>query len=126
MVCASASPTVAAMALILVVHNDDAIRGLICRTLTASGHTVCGVRDGASALHICAERGGAVGLMMVDSDLPDMSPCELTHLAKTDWPDLKLVILGSNPEGGAHADLLPKPLAVSALADEVRRRLESG
>ena len=126
MVCASASPTVAAMALILVVHNDDAIRGLICRTLTASGHTACGVRDGVSALHICAQADGSVELMLVDSDLPDMSPRELTHLAKTDWPDLKLIFLGGSPDRSAQVDMIPKPLVVSTLAEVVCRRLPAG
>jgi CheY-like chemotaxis protein len=117
---------VALMALIVVVHDDEVMRGVICRTLAASGHTIRGVRDGASALHVCAQKNGAVELMLADSNLADMSPRELIHLAKTDWPDLKLVLLGGSAEWSAPAELLPKPLVVSTLAEEVRRRLGTG
>ena len=126
MVWVSAPSAVAVMALILVVYDDDAIRGLICRALAERGFAVCGVRDGASALHVCAEREGTVGLVLLDSDLPDMRPRELAHLARTDWPDLRIVYLGGTPELSEDADLLPKPLVVSALAEQVRRRLEAG
>ena len=61
-----ASPTV------LVVDDNEALRGIVREVLEAAGYVVLEALDGASALERAASHPGSVHLLLTDLVLPGM------------------------------------------------------
>lgn len=65
------------MAYILVVDNDDTIRGLVYEVLSNIGHTVCDVANGADAIRLCQQYG--FDLIILDYSIPHMNGLEVAR-----------------------------------------------
>ena len=117
---------------ILVVEDAEAIRKMVCAALTQIGYTCLEAADGAEALQML-NGGSKVRLVLTDIVMPRMGGPELAeHLALT-RPDLRVIfmsgyadhpVIQSRKESAT--EFLAKPFTASALADTVRRVLNSG
>jgi len=58
---------------VLLVEDEDIVRRLIARVLTASGYSVLLAADGPAALDALARRGGPVDLLITDVVMPGMN-----------------------------------------------------
>ncbi len=120
------------MAFVLVVDDDGALRGAVCRILRGAGHTADEAVDGGHALKLIELR--LPDIIVTDMLMPDRDGVELIRSVKQRWPDVRVLAISGR---GAFADFdilklatmvgadatLPKPLsgddllqAVAALA----------
>jgi CheY-like chemotaxis protein len=109
-------------ACILVVDDDDSIRGMIRATLQRSGYKVCEARNGREALE--EMRGGGSDLVVLDLMMPEVSGWEVLQIRAADEQLRRIpVIVASANRGpeiaeavnGGICALLPKPFELDAL-----------
>jgi len=62
---------------ILVVDDEDAVRGLICTVLRQGGYRVLEAGDGETAARIHGCHRGRIDLLLTDIGLPGQNGCEL-------------------------------------------------
>jgi signal transduction histidine kinase/CheY-like chemotaxis protein len=119
---------------VLLVDDDPAVRTLVRTVLSGAGYHVLQAEDGARALQVAAERGGALDLLVTDVVMPGMGGSELADEVARRWPGLPTLFM-SGYTGDALADhgvlnpgvmLLEKPFSREALLDHVRQALARG
>jgi PAS domain S-box-containing protein len=118
---------------ILVVEDNEGIRRVVKRQLTALGYRVLETDDAAAALEILvAER---IALLFTDVVMPgSMDGVELAQTAMARWPELKVILTSGFPETRLNGDgdplaglrLLTKPYRRDDLARAVRDILDQG
>ena len=75
---------------ILIVEDDDDVRGLVVEALSSCGYSTRAARNGTEALDVL--KGEAVDLMLTDAIMPGMSGAELLVEARRLRPNLKLLL----------------------------------
>lgn len=115
---------------ILLVEDDEAVRGLVARTLRQCGYRVLEADGKRSAEACCRSRDARIDLLITDLVLPDASGLVLIAALKALRPELRvLVITGYGGQGALKetADLavLPKPFDVAELCRRVRTLLDA-
>jgi CheY-like chemotaxis protein len=118
---------------VLVVEDDDAVRGFLTYALQSGGHATLGVRTGEEAMAVL--RNTPTEVILIDGILPDMHGIRLARAILED-PDLQLVaisfVTGAIREGRsatAGVGALSKPLRARDLVESVnglRRWREAG
>jgi CheY-like chemotaxis protein len=114
---------------ILVVEDDDAVRGLVCRILESAGYIVLLATRPSEAEQLLAQEQN-VDLLLSDVVMPEMSGFELAARLRHDRPDLRTLFISGNAyvaSSSTHstAELLKKPFAPSELTLAVRRTLDT-
>ena len=118
--------------IILVVDDQEGVRGLLRRELTERGHTVLEAADGAEGLHLVRRRNGAVDLILSDVVMPQMNGTELATHIGVEFPDVPIILMSAfTPAGvarvGVGESLVPvlqKPFDPTQLAELVQLALE--
>jgi PAS domain S-box-containing protein len=116
---------------VLLVDDDDQMRGAARRVLHSHGYAVVDVADPRQALDILRDTSLDVALVVTDVVMPHMDGWSLAVAARGLRPDLRILYMSGYPElpvgrQGAMAPtdaLLRKPFSPSALASAVRRAL---
>ena len=117
---------------ILLVEDEEAVRAVNSRALTARGYTVLAAASGIEALEIIEARGGEpVDLVLSDVVMPEMDgPTLLVELRKR-MPGVKVVFVSGYaedafakhlPEGEQFA-FLPKPFSLKQLVETVKQAI---
>lgn len=118
---------------ILVVDNDDEMRGVIKRVLQNQGYDVIDVDNGAAAIRCIRRFRGKFPIEAVITDqwMPELTGLELAHcLRRTDGDWLTPIALVSafvtdricaRAEELGVDDIIPKPFAVSELVTRTHR-----
>jgi two-component system, cell cycle sensor histidine kinase and response regulator CckA len=109
---------------ILLVDDDDAVRGLAARVLRSSGYTVLAAADGARALELARQHEGIIHLLLTDVGMPSMNGRELAQLLRADRPGLRTLFVSghadtSTPGPGPTEPYLEKPFTPSTLTAKV-------
>jgi CheY-like chemotaxis protein len=106
---------------VLVVDDDDRVRGVLGDLLQVDGHCVLQARSGPESVSVL-ERGVCVDLVLTDHGMPGMTGLELTRTIKTRWPKLRVGLVtgwGESLDVPAHAArpdfTLAKPVDLSTL-----------
>ncbi|MDB4898282.1 MAG: Blue-light-activated protein, partial [Gemmatimonadetes bacterium] len=115
---------------VLLVDDDDAIRGLVQRTLTECGYTVLAARSGVEALAL-ARATPRVDVLLTDVLMPQMMGPQLVerYLARLPAP-VVIYMTGHVDESimrlelDTEATLLRKPFTPAILARTVRAALD--
>ncbi len=118
---------------ILLVEDNEKVRGFIYTILKRMGYTVLKAENGAEALPVLASHAGQVNLLLTDVVMPGMSGKALFAKAAEKHPDLKVLYMsgytgnvivhrGVLDEGIA---FIQKPFPVKALAAKVREVLDN-
>jgi CheY-like chemotaxis protein len=102
---------------VLVVEDDDAVRGFLTFALENDGHTALGVSSGEEAIAVL--RTTPVAVILVDGILPDMHGIRLAR-AILDDPTFDRV--GISFVTGAIRDGRPARAGVGALSKPLRAR----
>jgi len=89
------------MAHILVVDDEDQIRGLLKEALTRRGHSVSEAASGEEALS--ALRGGSVDVMLLDVMMPGMGGVETIMKAQQELQDVRTVIMSGRIDTDSEA-----------------------
>lgn len=102
---------------VLVVEDDDAVRGFLTFALQSAGHAALGVRTGEEAMAMMRDTPPAV--ILIDGILPDMHGIRLAR-AVLDDPKFERVAITFVT--GAIRDGRPPTAGVGALSKPLRAR----
>ncbi len=118
---------------ILLVEDEDAVRGLTRRCLESSGYTVLAAPNAEEALVLAARHPGPLDLLLTDVVMPGASGPELSRRLLVQRPDTRVLFVsgytdsdmasGSVLDAGAY--FLQKPFTPAALARKVRDILDA-
>jgi CheY-like chemotaxis protein len=75
----------------LVVDDDRLVRRFMVDSLRNTGYRVIEAQDGATALELL--QTNAVDVLLVDFAMPDMNGAEVARLARSRYPDLRILIV---------------------------------
>jgi two-component system cell cycle sensor histidine kinase/response regulator CckA len=112
---------------ILIVEDEEAVRGLAKEILTEYGYRVLDSRDGSTALEICSKPGVNVDLLISDVVMPGMGGVEIAEKVVEIFPKAKVLFVSGYPDddmlrrGILHDEVnfLPKPFSPDGLAYKV-------
>jgi len=118
---------------VLLVEDDDGVRGLTREYLQRIGHKVLETKNGAEAAHVAGEYPGPIHLMITDVVMPGIGGRELADSLATKRPDMKVLYVSGYTEdtivdrGVLHPGtlFLPKPFAFDTLARKVHEALHA-
>ena len=120
-----------AMAKILLVDDEEPVRGFLKRGLELDGHEVGVAVDGSDALERLTEANGAYDLVLTDIRMPIMDGIALALAAKRDFPDLPILLMTGFADQRERAknldviveDVLTKPFSLAEARAAVSRVL---
>ena len=121
------------MAKILLVDDEEPVRGFLKRGLELDGHNVTTATDGSDALDRLSEAGGAFDLVLTDIRMPIMDGIALALAAKRDFPSLPILLMTGYADQRERAknldviveDVLTKPFSLAEARAAVTRVLEA-
>ena len=121
------------MARILLVDDEETVRGFLKRGLEIDGHTVVTAIDGSDGLDRLNEADGAFALLLTDIRMPLMDGIALALAAKRDFPDLTILLMTGFADQRERArgldaivaDVLTKPFTLADMRATVSRILRS-
>ena len=116
---------------VLVVEDEDVVRGLVRTVLEGVGFRVLVARNGEEAFALAAKHH--VDVLLSDLVLPQLSGQEVVERLRASYPELKVVYMSGYSESGIFSDgvlppgtaFLEKPFTFSELTDVVQRLLPS-
>jgi signal transduction histidine kinase/CheY-like chemotaxis protein len=117
---------------ILLVEDEDTVRGLVKRILKSRGYSVIDATNGREGLKLCETHPGKIDLLVTDVVMPEMGGRELAEGALKLRPGLKVVYVSGHiqdvvlREGVQQgAAFLQKPFTPMQLAQKVRETLDA-
>ncbi len=117
---------------ILLVEDDDNVRGLIVSVLSENGYNVITATNGREALERMEESADEVALLLTDVVMPEMNGRELWDSFSDRGYDIPLIIMSGYPKGeeeGGFLDqastYLQKPFGPREIAEAVRHTLDA-
>ena len=114
---------------VLVVEDQDEVRGLACTVLKQSGFDVLEAADGDEALTLARRFPGAIRLMLTDVIMPRMNGKELATRLAPVRPDIRVIYMSGYTDRVTLEDdaiLLEKPFTAERLMETVRQVLGPG
>lgn len=119
------------MARVLIVEDDESVRGFTARAIAASGHEVETAEDGDLGLDCIRRAGGGYDLVLSDIRMPAMDGIEMARRAASEFPGLRILLMTGYAEQRERAadlaeiiiDVVPKPFTLNELRMRVSRAL---
>ena len=113
---------------ILVVEDDDQVRGFVRTLLTNAGYLVLEASTGREGLEVAKQSAGGIDLLVSDMLLPELSGYDLAETLHTQFPGLKVLFMTGYVEGDIverglgeiGATFLDKPFQPATLLEKVR------
>jgi CheY-like chemotaxis protein len=117
---------------VLVVEDEDAIRGLILSILAKSGYRATGARNGEDALAAASSSAGPVHLLLTDVVMPQMSGLDLGRRLQEIRPDIRILYMSGFADHPAvqqgtrdrRIDMIRKPFTAATLLAKIRGALD--
>ena len=119
---------------VVVAEDDETMRRITRRILTAAGYSVLEAENGREALEVLAKAGGQAALLLTDIAMPEMDGTELSLEVFKRYPFMKVLCMSGyvDKEGevgrvlGAKAEFIQKPFSPDALTRKVWGLLHPG
>jgi CheY-like chemotaxis protein len=114
---------------VLVVEDEEPLRALVRRILSANGYAVLEGANGQDALRALQVHGGRIDLLITDVVMPEMNGRELAERLVRERPGVRILYMtgytdAAVPEASPSTGFIQKPFATSAFLSEVRRLLD--
>jgi DNA-binding response OmpR family regulator len=115
---------------ILLVEDQEPVRGLLRALLSRAGYVVLEAPDSAEALRLSAAHLGTIHLLLTDLNLPGASGCLLAGQLRAARPGLRVLYISGNTEAhlsgpDAGAAFLKKPFTAPQLLAAVAAAIGS-
>ena len=118
---------------ILLVEDEDPVRAVNSRALSARGYTVLEAASGLEALAIVREGRQTIDLVVSDVVMPEMDGPTLLREVRKHEPDLKVIFVSGYAEDAFRKNLpegetfnfLPKPFSLKQLVETVKKTMAS-
>jgi CheY-like chemotaxis protein len=128
---AAAAPAVPARGTetVLVVEDDEDVRGITCQVLEINGYTVLEAFDVEDAVRLADQHPGPIDLLLTDVVMPRMSGPELAEILRDRRPDVAVLYVSGYPDdrrsqSARELEFLPKPFQLGELIRAVREQLD--
>ena len=114
---------------ILLVEDDEVLRGLTRGVLEEAGYHVLEAESGNDALATCEPRQSRIHLVITDVAMPGMSGTVLVRRARALHPEMKVIYTSGFTDEAAHGEIdramafLQKPYTPASLLETVRSTL---
>ena len=110
---------------VLLVEDDEAVRRVAARILSAAGYQVMACSNGEEAL-AQSEHGQDVRLLITDFVMPRMGGRELTQRLQSRYPELKILYMSGYSAAvvGPGVNFIGKPFTAADLTRKVRQALD--
>lgn len=137
---ASAAPAVAAVPsntsggeTILLVEDEEIVRGMLAEVLRAHGYTVMEAGQGKKALELSSRSADPIHLLVTDMLMPEMNGSQLANCLLAHRPALPVLYISGYSDDEARrlggiecaAEFLQKPFRPDALLAKVRQILDA-
>ncbi|MGI8401253.1 MAG: PAS domain S-box protein [Gemmatimonadaceae bacterium] len=117
---------------ILLVEDEDAVRGLTCRILERQGYRVISAEHGRAAMEIAAKEDGHIDLVLTDVVMPGMNGRGLVERLSGIRPTIKSLYMSGYTDDDIirrgfiepSKSFLQKPFTSEALLQTVRKVLD--
>ncbi|MES2504113.1 MAG: response regulator [Myxococcota bacterium] len=117
---------------ILVVEDEERVRGVAINLLSKHGYHVLEARNGGEALLICEQEKGHIDLMLTDVIMPNMNGRQLAERLKKIKPDMKVIfmsgytdnVIAENGVLESGSAFIQKPFSAIKLLKLIRERLD--
>ena len=116
---------------VLLVEDEEPVRRVAQKALTAAGYRVLEARDGVEALALLDARDEPIHLLLTDVVMPRMGGFELAEAVAMRRPGARLLFVSGHVDLGASgrtlpkgAELLEKPFRPDVLLERVRAVLD--
>ena len=114
---------------ILVIDDEEAVRGTLDRCLKRGGYTVVMRGDGKDGLEVFQRERNKIALVLLDLSMPQMSGSEVLAKLRAIDTQVKVVIMGGYiADKTAYPDaqaVLQKPIRLQELLQTVRAVLDA-
>jgi two-component system cell cycle sensor histidine kinase/response regulator CckA len=118
---------------ILVVDDEDVVRGLVARTLQEAGYRVVEASHGAAAIGLLEPQSNAVDLVICDLVMPVLGGKEVAQWMREHCPAVPLLFISGYPRAyleshhlfDASVPMLRKPFLPSRLLEAVEEQVAS-
>jgi PAS domain S-box-containing protein len=118
---------------VLLVEDDDRVRGLVSHMLRKHGYAVLLASQGDQALEIAARHHGRIHLMLTDVVMPGISGRVLSERLMLTRPDTRVLYMSGYSDDAilrhgvksAGTHFIQKPFSIEALAEKVRETLNA-
>jgi two-component system, cell cycle sensor histidine kinase and response regulator CckA len=124
-------PSLAGFETVLLVEDEEQVRGVFKTILARNGYRVLEARDGAHALYVSERHEGAIDLLLTDIKMPRMSGLELAQLLSATRPAMQVLYVSGYAENSKLQSgerpgvaFLPKPVTPESLLRKIRRELD--
>jgi PAS domain S-box-containing protein len=127
---ASATADAGGMETILLVEDEEPVRAVIRKTLSANGYMVLEARHGRDAILTADRHRAPIHLLLTDVVMPEMGGRELAERLTAHRPDLRVLFISGYTSdevvrrGIGGAGFLQKPFTSADLLRAVRERLD--
>jgi two-component system, cell cycle sensor histidine kinase and response regulator CckA len=117
---------------ILVVEDDELVRGITVRSLRALGYRILLAEDGEDAMKVVERHAGDIDLVVTDVAMPRMGGPELAEKLTARNPNVKVLFVSGYSEQelsqrvvlASNRAFLDKPFTASMLARKLREMLD--
>ncbi len=100
---------------ILLIDDDDSLRGVLAKSLTYAGHTVTQAENGSRGLDLC--RAGDFDLVITDIVMPVQEGVETIIALRGEKPHLPIIaISGGMSNAGLYLEIAAKIGAAAIVA----------
>ncbi|CAO4143005.1 Sensor kinase CckA [Methylorubrum aminovorans] len=118
---------------VLLVEDEDPVRAVNSRALSARGYTVLEAASGIEALRLIEEHADGIDVVVSDVVMPEMDGPTLLRELRKHHPDLKVIFVSGYAEDAFRKNLpegetfnfLPKPFSLKQLVEMVKRTMAS-
>ena len=118
-------------ATILLVEDDEPLRGVVATILTKAGHRVLAAEDAIEAAELSSSEEPKLDLLIADLTLPGFSGSDLAHEIVDRYPGIKVIFVSGHNDPTVlktmHLDpgqkFLPKPYSPETIMGAVEEAL---
>ena len=129
LVATSPSGVVGGKETVLLVEDDEMVRGYMRATLSSGGYTLLTAADGVEAIALLERRDRPIDLIVTDVIMPKMGGKELSDWLATNRPEVKVLFVSGYVDNELHLGqlvgrseaYLQKPFTPEALLRTVRK-----